>query len=120
MNEIDKTNLTDQTKFRLNEISKIENYFNSEINQKKLCSKKLSKYVFPFDYIDKNFIVLSATTGGVCIISHATVAGAPAVKSSAGFTIAFSLATGIMKKLLKTTRNKKKKHDKIVMFALKL
>ena len=25
MNEIDKTNLTDETKFRLNEISKIEN-----------------------------------------------------------------------------------------------
>ena len=71
MNEIDKTNLSDQTKFRLNEISKIENYFNSEINQRKLCSKKLSKYVSAFDYIDKIFIVLSATTGGVCIISHA-------------------------------------------------
>ena len=53
MNEIDKTNLSDQTKFRLNEISKIENYFNSEINQRKLCSKKLSKYVSAFDYIDK-------------------------------------------------------------------
>ena len=39
MNEIDRTNLTDQRKFRLNEISKIENYFNSEINQRKLCSK---------------------------------------------------------------------------------
>ena len=77
MNEIDKTNLTDQTKFRLNEISKIENYFNSEINQRKLCSKKLSKYVTAFDYIDKVLIVLSATTGGVCIISHATVVGAP-------------------------------------------
>ena len=25
MNEIDKTNLTDQTKYRLNEITKIEN-----------------------------------------------------------------------------------------------
>ena len=49
MNEIDKTNLTDQTKFRLNEISKIENYFNSEINQRKLYSKKVSKYVSPFD-----------------------------------------------------------------------
>ena len=35
MNEIDKTNLTDQTKYKLNEISKIENYFNSEIHQKK-------------------------------------------------------------------------------------
>ena len=53
MNEIDKTNLTDQTKFRLIEISKIEDYFNSEINQRKTCSKKLSKYVSAFDYIGK-------------------------------------------------------------------
>ena len=50
MNEIDKTNLTNQTKFRLNEISKIENYFNSESNRIKLCSKKLSKYVPAFHY----------------------------------------------------------------------
>ena len=49
MNEIDKTNLTDQTKFILNEISKTENYFNSEIKQRNLCSKKLSKYVTAFD-----------------------------------------------------------------------
>ena len=58
MNETDKTNLTDQTKFRLDEISKIENYFNSEINQRKICSKKLSKYVATFNYIDKILIVL--------------------------------------------------------------
>ena len=51
MNEIDKTNLTDQTKFRLNEITKFENYLNQEINQRKICSKKLSKYVAAFDYI---------------------------------------------------------------------
>ena len=35
MNEIDKANFTDQRKFRLNEMSKIETYFNSEINQRK-------------------------------------------------------------------------------------
>ena len=115
MNEIDKTKLSDQTKFRLDEIKKIENYFNSEINQRKLCSKKLSKYVSTFNYIDKILIVLNATTGGVCIISHATVVGAPVGIASAGFIIVFSLATGIVKKLLKTTRNKKKKHDKILM-----
>ena len=40
---IDRINLTDQTKFRLNEISKIENYFNQEIKKRKLNSKKLSK-----------------------------------------------------------------------------
>ena len=61
--------------------------------------------------------VSNATTGEVCIISHATVAGAPVGIASAGFTIVFSLATGIIKKLLKTTRNKKKKHDKILMLA---
>ena len=51
--EIDKANFTEQTKFRLNEISKIENYFNQEISQRKSCSKKLSKYAIGFDYIDK-------------------------------------------------------------------
>ena len=50
---IDKTNLTNQTKFQFDEISKIEDYFIKEINQRKLCSKKLSKYVAVFDYIDK-------------------------------------------------------------------
>ena len=99
MNEIDKTKLSDQTKFRLNEIKKIENYFNSKINQRKLCSKKLSKYISAFDYIDQIFIVLNATSGRICIISHATVVGAPVGIASAGFTIVLSLTTGIIKKL---------------------
>ena len=37
---IGKTNLSEQTKFRLDEIRKIENYFIKEINQRKSCSKK--------------------------------------------------------------------------------
>ena len=60
---IDKTNLSEQTKFWLDEISKIENHFIEKINQRKSCSKKLSKYIAGFDYIDKILIVLSATTG---------------------------------------------------------
>ena len=60
---IDKTNLSEQTKFWLDEISKIENYFIEKINQRKSCSKELSKYIAGFDYIDKILIVLSATTG---------------------------------------------------------
>ena len=66
---INRTNLTEQTKFRLDELSKIGNYFHEEINQRKSCSKKLSKYVAAFDYIDKILIVLSATTGRVSICS---------------------------------------------------
>ena len=37
---IDKTNLTEQTKFRLSEITGIENYFYQDINQRKSYSKK--------------------------------------------------------------------------------
>ena len=33
---INRTNLTDQTKFRLNEINKIESYFNQQIKERKL------------------------------------------------------------------------------------
>ena len=117
MNESDKTNLTDPTKIRLNEISKIENYFNSEISQRKSCSKKLSKYATVFDYIDKILIVLSATSGGVCIILSVSVVGAPVGIAVASFTLILSLTTGIIKKLLSITRNIKKKHDKILMFA---
>ena len=62
MGEIDKINMSEQTKFWLDEISKIEKYIIEEINQRKSCSQKLSKYVTTFDYIDKILIVLSATT----------------------------------------------------------
>ena len=117
MDEINKTNLSEQTKFRRSEISKIENYFNSEINQRKSCSKKLSKYVTAFDYIDAILIALSALSGGVCIISSVSVVGAVVGISEASFTLFFSLTTGIIKKLLSITKNKKKKRDKILMSA---
>ena len=111
---IDKTNLSEQKKFRLDETSKIENYFIEEINQRKSCSQKLSKYVTTFDYIDKILIVVSATSRGVSIISFTTVIGAPVGIASASFTLSFSLTTGIVKKVLNKTRKKKKKHDKIL------
>ena len=82
-----KTNLTDQTKCWLNEIRKIGNYFNSEINQRKSFIKKLSKYVTTFDYIDKVVIVLSATSGRVFIISCASVIGALVVIATASFIL---------------------------------
>ena len=50
---IEKTILSEQTKFQLHEIIEIENYFYQEINQRKSCSRKLNKYVTAFDYIDK-------------------------------------------------------------------
>ena len=96
---IDKADLSEQTKFQLDEISKIENYFIEEINQRKSCSKKLSIYVAAFDYIDKILLVLSATTRGVSICSF-TIA-------TASFTLIFFLITGLTKKLLNITKKNK-------------
>ena len=107
MNEIDKTNLTDQTKYRLNEITKIENYFDQEINESKTSSKKLSKYVAAFDYIDKVLIVLSATSGGISIVSFTGVTRAPVGITSASFTLIFPLTTGIIKKITKHNNTQK-------------
>ena len=64
--------------------------FIEEINQRKSCSQKL-KYVTTFDYIDKILIFLSATTGRVSLISLT------------------SITTGVVKKLLNITREKKTK-----------
>ena len=124
---IDKTNLSEQTKFRLSEIIEIENYFHQDVNQRKSCSKELNKYITTFDYIDKILIVLTTTSSGVSIISFTisgvsiisftSIVGAPIGIASASLTLIFSLTTGIVKKLLNITRNKKKKHDKTLMLA---
>ena len=104
---IDKTILSEKTKFRLSKIIGIENYFYREITQRKSCSRKLNKYVTDFDYIDKILIVLSATSSGVSIISFTSIVGAPVGIASASFTLISSLTAEITKKLLNITRRKK-------------
>ena len=117
MNEFNRANLEENTRFRLSEITGTENYFHEEINQKKSCSKKLSKYVNACDYINKILIVLRATSGQICIISSASVARGPVGIASGSFALLFSLTTGIIKKLLNIKRNKKKIHYKILTLA---
>ena len=62
-----------------------------------------------------SLIVLSVTGGSISIASFATIIGAPVGLASASFSLVFLISTGIIKKLSKTTRSKKKKHNKIVM-----
>ena len=109
--------LNNQTKLRLDEINKIKDYFEFEIRERETVIKKLSKYTAALDYTDKTLIVLSAKSGGIGIISFTNVIGIPEGVISASLTLVFSLTTGIIKKLLKETRKKKKKHSKIVVLA---
>ena len=101
-----KISLNDQTKSRLDEINNTKDYFNSEIQERKTISKKLSKYIAAFDYADKTLIVLSATFGTLSVVSHATVVGIPVGLAGASLTVVSSLTTGVVKKSLSVTRKK--------------
>ena len=106
-NEISE--LKDLTKYRLDEINKIKEYFNAEIKERKDIIKKVSKYIAAFDYADKLFITLSASFGTLSIASYATVVGIPAGIAGASLTLIFTVTTGVVKTLLNITRKKKKK-----------
>ena len=99
--------LNDQQQFRLNKINEVKDYFIAEIIERELMSKRLSKYIASFDYFDNSFIFLSATNGNISIASFSTVIGGSVGIASASFSLAFSLSTGIVKKLLKTKKVKR-------------
>ena len=88
----------DQQQFRLNKINEIKDCFVAEIKERELMSKRLSKYIASFDYFDKSLIVLSVNTGSISIASFATAIGALVGIKRSGFSLAFSICTGIAKK----------------------
>ena len=114
---LNATRLNDQQQFRINKINETKDHFVAEIKERELMSKQLSKYITCFDYFGKVLMFLSVATASISIASFATVIGTPVGIASASFRLSFSIFTGIVKKLLKTTRNKQKKHNKIVMLA---
>ena len=104
-------------KYRLDEINKIRDYFDNEIKERKDVIKKLNKYLVRFDYLDKIFITLSASFGTLSLASQATVIGIPAGITGASLTLIFTIGTGISKSLLKVTKKRKNKHNKIIVLA---
>ena len=104
---MDTSNLDNQ-QFRLNKINGIKYHFIAEIKERELMSKRCSKYIVSFDYFDKSLIVLPATSGSILTASFAAVTETPVGIAIAGLSLAFSLSTGLVKKLLKITRNKKR------------
>ena len=102
---------------RLNKIIEIKDCFIVGIKEREQMSKNLIKYIYSFEYFDKSLIVLSVATGRISIVSFAIVIRAPVGIMSVSCGLACSITTGFLKTFLKTTINKKKKHNKIVMLA---
>ena len=98
------TLLNHEQHFRLNKINEVKDYFVAEIEERELMSKRLSKYIDSFDYFDESLVILSVTTGSISITSFAIVIGAPVGITSANFSLAFSICTGIVKKTVKNNK----------------
>ena len=103
--------LTDVNKYRLDEINKIQEYFDNEIKERKDMIKKLNKY------LDEIFITLSASFSTLSIASYATVFGLPVGIVGSSLTLIFTIGTGINLSLLRVTKKRKKKHNKITALA---
>ena len=69
---------------------------------------------------DNTLLVLSAASGSISIASVATFKCAEVEIPSASFSLVFSISNRIVKKLLKTMRQKKKKHNIILLARSKL
>ena len=106
--------LTDASKYRLDEINQIKEYFDNEIKERKDIIKKLNKYLVSFDYLDKISITLAASFGTLSIASYAAVVGIPVGIAGSSLTLIFTIGMGINKSLLKVTKKRKKKHNKII------
>ena len=112
LSEVSKTNraneMSEITKFRLDKINKVKDYFNTETKERKDIVKKIRKYIVVFDYADKIFISLSASFGTLSIVSPARIVGIPVGIAGSSLTLIFTVSTAIVKKLLNITRKKKK------------
>ena len=117
MNNLNATELKNANKYRLDKINKIKEYFDNEIKERKDIIKKLNKYLVSFDYLDKIFITLLASFGTLSIASYTAVVGIPVGIAGSSLTLIFTIGTGINKSLLKVTKKKKKKHNKIIALA---
>ena len=100
--------LTDINNYRLNEINKVKDYFNDEINERNNIIKKLNKYIVTIDYLDRIFITLSASFGALSVASHATVVGMPVGIAGVSLTFIITISTGVNKSLLQLTKKRKK------------
>ena len=110
-------NISNDQQFRLNKINEIKDYFIAEIRERELISKNLSKYIASFEYFNKSLTFLSSLSSSISIAPFVALIGAPAGLIGASCGLTFSITLVFIKKFLKTIRNKKKKHNKVVMLA---
>ena len=71
-------NISNEQQLRLNKINEIKDYLLTEIRERELISKSLSKYIVSFECFSKSLIFLSVVANSISIASSVSLIGAPA------------------------------------------
>ena len=109
--------LEDQSNYRLIEIGKIKDYFNSEIQYKQSLTNKLSKYLTCFDYTEKILTVFLTVFSGTNIFAHVKGRKQLLGLITSVFSLILALSSRIIKKLHQKTKLRKKKHNRLLYLA---
>ena len=109
--------LNEQTNYRLMEIGKIKDYFDQEVKYQQLLTSKLSKYLTGFDYADKILTNFLTVFSGTNIFAHVKEEKQLLGLITSVFSLLFCLSSGVVKKLQKETKKRKKKHNKLFYLA---
>ena len=107
--------LNGRTKFNLNEIHKIKDYFNTEIQERKTMHCCIRKYIAAFYYIDKTCFICNICRNKYYFFYKYYWNSCRNSKCKFYFNIFFNYRTN--KKVIESNKEKKKKHNKIVTLA---
>ena len=111
-------NLEDQSNYRVNEISKIKDYFNEEILYQQSLTNKLNKYLTIFDILNKILTVFFTVFSSTNIFAHIKKKKKKLLGLIVSiFSLIISLLFGIIIKLKQEIKIKKKKHNKLLYSA---
>ena len=114
---LETISLNEQTNYRLMEIGKIKDYFDQEIKFQQLLTSKLSKYLTGFDYADKILTIFLTVFSGTNYFAHVKEEKQLLGLITSIFSLLFCLSSGVVKKLQKETKKRKKKHSKLLYLA---
>ena len=103
--------------FRLKKIDEIRNYFIEEINRNELMSKKHKKVCRVLKYVNHSLIVISTVTGCVSISALCSLVEIPIEIASFTIGLKICVITAAFKKYKSIIKEKRKKHNKIVLLA---
>ena len=105
---LETINLEDQSNYRLNEKSKIKDYFNEEIQHQQSLTSKLSKYLTILDCSNKILTIVLKVFSETNIFAHVKGKKKLLGLITSIFSLLFSLSFGIFIKLKQETKLRRK------------